>query len=121
MRQVNHSTGSTRFVPSRVEAPVKSARGAILVRLGWMVAGTLTILISALMIASEPTWTLGLRDLVFWVAVVATGILRYVDISRFHGETTNGEPATAAHLKRYLTGLTALAAVAWLAAQSLHI
>ncbi len=97
-----------------------SSRSAV-VRLGWMLGGTLTMAVALMVIAGKPRLTPGLADAVFWTAVVLTGLLRTLDITRFHGETTQGVPATTRDLKRYLIGLAALAVTGWVVAQSIHI
>jgi hypothetical protein len=98
-----------------------SAPGSVVVRLGWMLGGTLAMMVSLMVIAGKPRLTVGLPDAIFWAAVVLTGLLRTLDITRFHGETTQGVPATTRDLKRYLAGLGALAVAGWLVAQSIHV
>lgn len=103
--------------------PIKGApsSGSTVVRLGWMLGGTLTMLVALMVIAGKQRLTLGLPDVVFWAAVVLTGLLRTLDITHFHGETTQGVPATDRDLKRYLTGLAVLAVTGWVIAQLVHI
>lgn len=94
---------------------------ALLVRLGWMVAGTLVMLITGFVIMSEPAWTYGARDAVFWSGAVLAVILRYVDIKRYGGETSRGEPATMGHFTRYAAGVFGLGLAFWAMAQSVHL
>ncbi len=96
-------------------------RGSALVRLGWMLGGTLVMAISLMVIAGKPPMKVGLPDVVFWATVVVTGLLRTLDVTRFHGETTRGTPATTTDLKRYLGGLAAVSIVGWLVAQAVHV
>jgi len=86
-----------------------------------MLGGTLVVLVTVMIIASQPPWTIGVLDLVFWSAVVCSVMLRYWDIARFRGETTGGEPATMADFKRYAAGIGAVSAAVWLAAQAIQL
>lgn len=120
MRPLGHASANpSRSIDS--SAPTARPAGAIVVRLGWMLAGNLAMLISVMMIASQPRWMFSLWDGIFWGAVVLTGALRYCDIARLRGETTSGAPATAADLRRYLVGLAALSVAGWLGAQAIHL
>jgi hypothetical protein len=94
---------------------------AVLVRLGWMLGGTLTMLISGFSIASTRQWAFGLQDAVFWSGALFAVVLRYWDIRRFHGQTANGDPATMVHFTRYLAMISVMALSGWLAAQSIHL
>ena len=51
----------------------------------------------------------------FTTATVAVILgARRVDIHRFHGTTTSGEPATPEHFRRYGYGVAAAAAALWI-------
>jgi hypothetical protein len=99
-------------------APV---RGSILVRLGWMLFGPLAMMISVMGIVSLSAWTFGLRDLVFWAAAVLSGTLKYMDVTRHHGETAAGRPATKADFWRYLAGLAGTSVALWVLAQAIQL
>jgi hypothetical protein len=103
------------------KTPHRGAGASALVRLGWMVGGTLAMLVSGMSIAAQPRWTFGWRDVVFWSAALAAIVLRYLDVARFAGETADGRPATRAHFIRYAAGLCIAAALAWFSVQSLHL
>jgi hypothetical protein len=94
---------------------------AALVRIAWMIGGVVAILTATLSIATQPEWTFGWRDGWLWFAVGATIWCRYIDISRFAGQTANGEPATSADLHRYVRGLLLSAAGLWLTAQAVAL
>lgn len=94
---------------------------AVLVRLGWMLGGTLMMLIAGFTIASTRQWTFGLPDAVFWFGALLAIVLRYWDIRRFQGQTANGDPATMAHFPRYFATLSVVALAGWLVAQSIHL
>lgn len=105
--------------PMTTEAP-DEGMGA-LVRLGWMMGGTLTMLIAGFTIASSPAWTFGLRDVVFWFGALLALALRYLDVARFAGQTSSGEPATMKDFWRYSAALSVVALGGWAAAQSVHL
>jgi hypothetical protein len=80
------------------------------VRLAWLVAGPLAVAFSAAMLARHETsnpWVVGA---VFWGAVVTMVALRYWDVTQLDGRTSNGEPATLAHFKRYSLTVAAVSA-----------
>lgn len=105
-------------VPST--SPSRPGSG-LLVRLGWMVGGTLTMLITGLVIMSSPAWTYGARDLVFWGGALLAITLRYIDIHRYGGETSRGDPATMGHFARYAAGVVGVGLALWTMAQSVHL
>ena len=101
--------------------PAAARGGSPGLRLGWMLVGPAALLISGMFMASQPPWTFGLRDLAFWAAVVACGVMRYLDVTRHNGETTDGQPATRGDLLRHLLGLAVLSAIFWGGAQSIQL
>jgi hypothetical protein len=101
--------------------PSASTGFGALARIGWMVVGTVLILSLGMAIASRPAWSLGIRDVLFWGAVLATGLLRYIDVTRLDGQTANGGLATNTHLQRYLVGLVVVSTALWVAAQSIGL
>jgi hypothetical protein len=105
------------IAPSNQEQP----GSGLLVRLGWMVVATVTMLITGFVILSTPAWSMGPTDAVFWGAALFAIVLRYVDIKRYGGETSRGEPATMGHFARYALGLTGIGLAFWTIAQSAHI
>lgn len=119
MRPQDPTTSASARQP--MEEPATGEGAAALVRLGWMLGGTLTMLIASFVIASSPAWTFGLRDVVFWSGAMLAVTLRYWDIARYRGQTANGEPATMNHFWRYTTALSLAALGGWAAAQSVHL
>jgi hypothetical protein len=79
------------------------------------------MIVSIMGIAAQSVWSLGWRDVVFWSAVGGSAAFRYLDVTRFAGETANGRPATRAVLAYYLVGLCIVATVAWYGAHSVHL
>jgi hypothetical protein len=86
-----------------------------------MVAGVVVLLVLTIRIGQESPWTLGYKDVMYWVVVGALIALRYIDVTRFKGRTLAGEPATLRNVVRYATGLLGTSAVAWTLAQSVEI
>ena len=89
-----------------------------LVRLGWMMFGNAALAICIVTIATHTGSFLSAADAVFWVVVPLLIWLRHYDITRMHGQTTSGQPATLTHWKRYAGLLVAFAVVAWAAAHA---
>lgn len=85
-----------------------------------MVAGPLTMLVSGLVIARKPQWTLGAPDLALAFGASAALAFRYCDIELFDGQTAGGEPAMAVY-RRQAFGLSVSAVAAWVAAQSVWL
>jgi hypothetical protein len=77
--------------------------------LGWCLLAGLAGLIAQRSGPSE-------LDAVYGAAVAAMAVARYVDIVRFQGMTSEGEPATVGHFWRYAVILTLVAGAAWAAA-----
>lgn len=106
------------LVPSSEEL---QSGGGMLVRLGWMVGGTLTMLVAGFVIVSRPTWTIGGADAAFWAGALLAIVLRYLDVTRYGGDTSRGEPATMGHFTRYAIGVVGIGLAYWTMAQSVHI
>jgi hypothetical protein len=84
---------------------------AALVRLAWLIGGGAALAILTLFIAR--TGRLSGLDLVFWVVVILMAVVRFVDITRFGGLTSDGEPATARTWRRYVLRLVLIAGGLW--------
>jgi hypothetical protein len=78
-------------------------------RLFWMFIGNAGLFLLALgVFYKSKTSPLG-YSIAYWVLVAAILIARFVDIRYFHGETSDGEPATMLHLRRYVINLAIVA------------
>jgi hypothetical protein len=86
-------------------------------RVFWMGFGNIALVVAALSIQRSAGWSIA--DLVFWLIVGLLLGARYIDIVRYQGTTVHGEPATAAHLRRYIVTLLAVAAAVWALARAL--
>lgn len=104
-------------MPHTQPPPTETISGtALLTRLAWMVVGNLALLSCAAIIARDDLAPLSILSGIFWVVVAALIGVRYVDITRYQGQTSKGEPATLSDWKRYSVGLTVIAAALWAAA-----
>ena len=95
------------------DQPETISGAALLTRVAWLVVGNLVLLAAAAVIARDDLAPLSLWSGVFWLTVLASIGLRYLDITRYTGLTSDGERATLTDWKRYSVGLTLLAAMLW--------
>ncbi|MBK6919294.1 MAG: hypothetical protein IPH07_18000 [Deltaproteobacteria bacterium] len=108
------------MVPSRDPSIAPSPSGNALLRLVWMSALPVVLLLIAL-IADSERWTFGATDIVLVVLLGAAIAARAIDTLRFHGSTADGEPSTRAHVVRYAATLVSVSIAAWVVAQSVTI
>lgn len=91
---------------------------ARLVRLGWKATQCLVLLVAAeIAISRQGFFTEA--DLAFWLTVASFLGLRHLDISRFHGQTVAGEPATLGHWRDYAVVALLFSLGLWLLAHGL--
>lgn len=126
-RSVPHSPESTTIpaesrpgAPSSVhsEPPASAPLTGCVLRLFWMGLGNFALVICAVLAARRPAPSL--LDGIYALIVVSLIIARYVDISRYRGETVDGDPASMSHWRRYVLALVPTAAAIWLFARFLH-
>jgi hypothetical protein len=117
----------TRVSPSLTQSPVdapevdsesiaqNSGIGALL-RVYWMLLGNLVVSILAgkIYMHAASVFSLGLLDGLFWLMVGLLIGSRYLDFTYFNGLTTDGQPTTASHFRRYTIGVLTLSLVVWL-------
>jgi len=87
---------------------------ASIVRVLWFVVGNAALLLLAVLITEEEALS-GL-DIAFWAIVVALILLRYIDITRLNGLTSDGEPASLQHWRRFSLLLLLIAGGVWVLA-----
>jgi hypothetical protein len=80
-------------------------------RMFWMALGNLALFFCAVFAARRPAPSA--LDALYVGLVAALLVVRYLDITRFHGLTADGEPATLAHWRRYTLTLIPIAAALW--------
>ncbi len=70
-----------------------------LMRIFWMFIGSIASIFLLFFIIQRKSPVIS--DVVFWVLVFSLILVRYIDITRFKGQTSEGEPATLQHWKKY--------------------
>ena len=83
----------------------------VLVRITWLMWGNLALLLSAALVAEGETPILS--DVLFFAVCAGLIGVRYLDIVRFNGETSDGERATLADWRRYSIRIGILSAALW--------
>lgn len=101
-------------IPTQVE--YQSLAGC-LPRLFWMAFGNIALVGAAFAVYESRGWSIA--DLAFLSVVGLLIGARYIDIVRYQGKTADGEPATVAHLKRYVLWLLVIAIALWAVARAL--
>jgi hypothetical protein len=84
-----------------------------LTRLSWMLFGNVGILISAVFIAKHKGSFLSYADLAYWLVIAFLIGMRYIDITRMHGLTATGEPATINNWRKYVLYMVIFSCVLW--------
>ena len=102
--------------PSNHHFDRQSEIWAILARPFWMFFGNFILLISAANICVGKNKQSHVSDIVFWGAVMALIVVRFLDIKFLKGQTAMGAPATIKHWRNYAILLIVIAVVIWSAA-----
>jgi len=92
--------------------PVETGAGQgclpMVARLFWMVGGNIALLACAGLMAQGADR--GLVDGLYFAAAAAMIGVRYLDITRFQGQTSDGQPASLADFRRYAALMVVVAA-----------
>ncbi|MCJ7777391.1 MAG: hypothetical protein MUP16_03665 [Sedimentisphaerales bacterium] len=91
---------------------------AILARPFWMFLGNFALLICAANILMGESSSTRTSDIIFWGAVAAMIIVRFLDIKFLNGLTATGEPATLAQWRKYAIMLIICSGIIWAAAHA---
>ncbi len=83
----------------------------LIVRILWLIAGTMAMLMLAAFIFQRKAFSY--IDVVFWAIVAGLILVRYLDITRLNGLTSNCEPATLKHWRAYVIKLLAASVALW--------
>lgn len=87
-------------------------------RVIWMIVGPTALLALMVVIAWQPGYSI--IDVWFPGVVAIVVLARLLDIWKFEGTTSAGEPATSLHFWLYSVKLLVSAAGGWLVAHALH-
>jgi hypothetical protein len=68
-------------------------------RFTWMASGNAALFLCAALVAKGTAPVV--MDIVFFAVTIGLIVVRYIDITRFKGQTSEGKPATLAHWRRY--------------------
>jgi len=83
----------------------------LVVRMIWLLAGNAALFILAILIFQRRGFSA--LDVGFWAIVATLVLLRYMDITRLKGLTSNSEPATLRHWRMYVIRLLLASATMW--------
>jgi len=103
-------------IPTSPAAPTRNASS--LCRIYWMLVGNVALFLLFAFIMTKRLPFFSIIDAACAAVLASLILVRYVDIRHFGGETTDGEPATLRHWRRYAATLTGIAVVAWVAAHT---
>lgn len=88
----------------------------ILCRVFWLMLGPLLLVVLTFMIATTGNGWLTPADVGFLGILVALMIARWLEFRGGNPQTAEGEPATPAHLRRYLIVVVAFGLGLWIVA-----
>lgn len=83
----------------------------LFLRLTWMALGNAALFLCAALVA-KGTAPIAM-DIIFFMVVIGLIVIRYVDITRFKGQTSEGKPATLAHWRRYTVLVAVISIGVW--------
>jgi hypothetical protein len=98
---------------AKQELPTTEQTGCLggVIRLLWLMVGNFALVLIAVALAQRQA--LSALDLTFWAIVIGLIVLRYIDITRLGGRTTDEKPASLQHWRRYLVLLLLAAGGLW--------
>lgn len=91
---------------------------AALARVYWMAVGNVLLFFCAFYAAKQPAPSA--LDGLYIGLVLLLLTVRFIDITRLGGQTSEGHPATLAHWRRYALGLIPVAALVWAGVRFAH-
>lgn len=108
------SSVASATVPVSDTHPKSASRPrSVFLRLHWMLLGGAALATCALLLFRGETSIVSIPSVAMWAVAVSMIAARWVDITRFHGLTADGEPATRGHFRRYALGVAAATAGLW--------
>jgi hypothetical protein len=90
---------------------------AVFGRLYWMIAGPFALAICAIRLTDWAGGRLGPLDVIYFLLLGGMLLARRMEFRHGQPLTATGEPATAAHLRRYALVVTILGLGIWVAAK----
>lgn len=116
---MSHNTPQqTAPQPRQEEPPDRHQAKGCLLRMYWMLLGNALVAIFAYRIVELGGAITGM-DIFYWLGAASLVIARYVDIRFLGGTTSEGEPATIKHWKRYSSRVLAVSVILWLVVHGL--
>ncbi len=97
------------------EANTESMGGCVM-RLGWLMAAPIALLGLGASLARSGVGPWSFVSAAYWLVVVMAIAARYVDVVRYAGETSSGEPASRQDWRRFSLGMSGGALAGWLLA-----
>lgn len=83
----------------------------LIVRIIWIMGGNMALFMLAVLAYHKGALS-GL-DVAYWAIVVGLIVIRYIDITRLNGLTSNSERATLAHWRKYVGLLLVASTALW--------
>jgi hypothetical protein len=87
----------------------------LFLRLTWMALGNAALFLCAALVAKGTAPLI--MDIIFFMVVIGLIVARYVDITKFKGQTSEGKPATLSHWRRYAVLIAVVSACLWVLAR----
>lgn len=94
----------------------RASMGEVLARLFWIFVGPLALAVLAFAIVKTGNGWLTGPDFAFLGLLAGVMLARCLEFRGGHAQTADGEPATPAHLRRYLVGATLIGLAVWVVA-----
>jgi len=91
--------------------PAPIGCSGLVIRMIWLLAGNAALFMLAILIFQKRGFSI--LDAGFWAIAAALVFLRYMDITRLNGLTSNSEPATLKHWRIYVVKLLLISGVLW--------
>jgi hypothetical protein len=91
--------------------------GGLIMRVYWMIMGHLLVAMLGVAIFMNQIHYRLLLNLLYLVAAVLCIVARFIDIKYYKGQTSDGEPSTMKHWRRYSIFVAAYAVPLWIAIQ----
>jgi multisubunit Na+/H+ antiporter MnhB subunit len=88
-------------------------------RIYWMVVGPMLLAMTAFKIASQGGGWFTSTTLVFFLVLGVLPLSRWAEFRGGSPQTAEGDPATPAHLRRYVVVVFLLGVVVWIAANAI--